>query len=110
MARNGVWYFLVLFGTSGHPQDSKRGLLGASLCRSLGIFGASFGRLWGILVASLRRPRLGHPRLGLDLAKLAYTWLSLAKLGWNGWKGLETARHGWNDWKLLEICEIDGNG
>ena len=58
-----VWYFLVLLE---FLVDSKRGLLGASLGRPLGVF----GRLWGVFAASLQRPRLGHPKLGLDLAKL----------------------------------------
>ena len=35
-----------------------------------GVLGASFRCLLGILVASLQCPRLGYPRLGLDLAKL----------------------------------------
>ena len=70
----------------------------------------SFGRLWGVLAVSLWRPRLGHPRLGLDLAKLGKTWLNWAKLGWNGWKWLETAWNGWNGWKLPEMTEMAGNG
>ena len=64
---------MVLFGTFGLSEDSKRGLLGACLGRPrgiLGALGALLERLWGILVASLRRPGLGNHILGLDLAKL----------------------------------------
>ena len=90
MAFGTVKYFLVIFGTSGHSKDSKLGLLGASLGRPFGVF-------W----ASLRRVRLGHPSLGLDLAKLGC---------WNGWTWLDMARNGVNGWKLLEMTEISGNG
>ena len=61
MAGNRVWYFFVHFGTFGISEDSKT---------PLGVLGATFGRFLGVLVASLWCNKLGHYRLGLDLAKL----------------------------------------
>ena len=88
--------FLVLFfSTFGPSEDSKRGLLWGCLGRSRGIFAASLGR-----------PLLGHTRLGLDLAKLGYTWLNLAKLGW---KWLEIIEIAGNVLKWLEMAGMGGN-